>query len=323
MQPPPWTARVAFVGALVAAAVLAPVASAPVSAADPARQLAAVSAEVNQLGNQYFTATTRLHAIDADLAHLRTERAHVEREYAAEHRLAVRRAVARYTQGSVTVPMNASDALDEASESVILQQAAATTNSAMDHYVQVRTTMLDTEHRLDSQQRAQRALVNELAARTQTLNRDLASAQRSYREELAARAAQANAAEAAAQRAHTTPPSSASAHTTTPPPVPPSSTQPVSTPPPPSPAGTNPHHGDPFLSCVRNHESRGDYGAVNPGGYYGAYQFAPTTWNISASHAGMPGLIGVRPDHASAWDQDQVAWVLYQWQGAAPWSYEC
>ena len=101
------------------------------------------------------------------------------------------------------------------------------------------------------------------------------------------------------------------------------SSQPVATPPPPSPTGTNPHHDDPFLSCVRGHESRGDYAAVNPGGYYGAYQFAPTTWNISASHAGMPGLIGVRPDHASAWDQDQVAWVLYQWQGAAPWSYEC
>jgi hypothetical protein len=294
-----------------------------VSAADAARELATVSAEVNQLGNQYFAATTRLHTIDAELAHLRTERAHIDREYAAEHRLAVRRAVARYTQGAVPVPTDSTDALDQASASVILQHAAATTNSAMDHYVHVRTTMLDTAHRLDSQQRAQRALVNQLAARTQTLNRDLASAQRAYREELAARAAAAHAAEEAAQRSHTTPPSSATTDAATPPPVPSASTQPVATPPPPSPTGTNPHHDDPFLSCVRAHESRGDYGAVNPGGYYGAYQFAPTTWNISASHAGMPGLIGVRPDHASAWDQDQVAWVLYQWQGAAPWSYEC
>ena len=108
-----------------------------------------------------------------------------------------------------------------------------------------------------------------------------------------------------------------------PPPVPPVSSQPVATPPPPSPPArtrTTTIRSSPACAAT---ESRGDYAAVNPGGYYGAYQFAPTTWNISASHAGMPGLIGVRPDHASAWDQDQVAWVLYQWQGAAPWSYEC
>ena len=176
MQPALWTARVAFVSALVAAAVLAPVASTPVSAADPARQLATVSAEVNQLGGQYFAARARLHSIDTELAHLRTERARVDREYAAEHRLAVRRAVARYTQGSVDAPMNATDALDQASESVILEHAAATTNSAIDRYMRIRTTMLDTEHRLTTQERAQRALVNELAARTQTLNGDLASA---------------------------------------------------------------------------------------------------------------------------------------------------
>jgi hypothetical protein len=321
MQPASWTARVAFVGALAAAVALAPVASAPVSAADPARELATVTAEVNQLGGQYFAARARLHAIDTELAQLRTKHARIDREYAAEHRLAVRRAVARYTQGSVAAPTDALDALDAASESVILEHAAATTNTAMQHYVQVRTTMLDTEYRLTTQQRAQAALVNELAARTQTLNRDLASAQRAYREELAARAAQARAAQEAAARSH--PAQTTRTSTTNPPPIPAVSSQPVSTPPPPSPSGTNPHLDDPFLSCVRGHESRGDYAAVNPGGYYGAYQFAPTTWNISASHAGMPQLIGVRPDHASPWDQDQVAWVLYQWQGAAPWSYEC
>jgi hypothetical protein len=105
--------------------------------------------------------------------------------------------------------------------------------------------------------------------------------------------------------------------------VPPVSKQPVDTPPPTPPPGTYPHHNDPFLSCVRRRESNGFYGAVNPGGSYGAYQFAPTTWNITASHAGRPDLIGVRPDHASPWDQDQLAWTLYQWQGMGPWGGGC
>ncbi len=318
MQPASWSARVAFVGAFLAVAVLAPVASTPVSAADAAQQLATVRAQVDQLGNQYFMARQRLQSLDAELTRLHGERAQIERTYAREHRLAVRRAVARYIEGTI-IPTDAASALDAATTTVILEHTAATTNAAMERYMRIRTSLHDTEQRITTQRSAQRALVDELAARTQTLNRDLATAQRAYREVLAARAAQATAT-TTPTRTH---PAGSSTRTTTPPPVPPVSKQPVSTPPPPSPPGTNPHHGDPFLSCVRQRESSGFYGAVNPGGYYGAYQFAPTTWNISATHAGMPQLIGVRPDHASAWDQDQVAWVLYQWQGAAPWGGHC
>ena len=87
--------------------------------------------------------------------------------------------------------------------------------------------------------------------------------------------------------------------------------------------GTNPHHNDPFLVCTRTRESAGDYTAVNLGGYYGAYQFSQPTWDVTANHAGSPQLIGVRPDPASPWDQDQLAWVLYQWQGNAPWGGLC
>ena len=87
--------------------------------------------------------------------------------------------------------------------------------------------------------------------------------------------------------------------------------------------GLHPHHDDPFLVCTRTRESSGNYGAVNPAGYYGAYQFSQPTWDVTANHAGSPQLIGVRPDRASAWDQDQLAWVLYQWQGNAPWGGLC
>ncbi len=88
--------------------------------------------------------------------------------------------------------------------------------------------------------------------------------------------------------------------------------------------GTNPHHDDPFLACVRTRESGGNYGAVNPAGpYLGAYQFFQATWNGAAAHAGRMDLVGVPANVATPYDQDEVAWSLYQWQGAGPWGGHC
>ena len=65
-------------------------------------------------------------------------------------------------------------------------------------------------------------------------------------------------------------------------------------------------------------------GVVSSGGtYYGAYKFAPTTWNVTASHVGRLDLVGVLPSRASESDQDNMAWALYQWQGNAPWGGRC
>jgi hypothetical protein len=89
-------------------------------------------------------------------------------------------------------------------------------------------------------------------------------------------------------------------------------------------AGTSPHHDDPFLTCVRQRESGGRYDAVNPAGpYLGAYQFLQATWNVTASHAGRAELVGVPANVASPYDQDEIAWALYQWQGAGPWGGSC
>jgi hypothetical protein len=88
--------------------------------------------------------------------------------------------------------------------------------------------------------------------------------------------------------------------------------------------GVHPRHDDPFLTCVRARESGGNYSIVSSDGlYYGAYQFLKTTWNSTANHAGRPELVGVQPNLASVYDQDDMAWVLYQWQGAAPWGGYC
>ena len=71
-------------------------------------------------------------------------------------------------------------------------------------------------------------------------------------------------------------------------------------------------------------EANGNYAAYNPAGpYMGAYQFLQSTWNSTANHAGRPELIGVPPHTASAYDQDDLAWALYQWRGSGPWGGLC
>ncbi len=83
------------------------------------------------------------------------------------------------------------------------------------------------------------------------------------------------------------------------------------------------HHNDPFLVCTRMRESAGQYDAVSPSGYYGAYQFLRSTWDSTAVHAGRRNLVGELPSRASQFDQDEMAWALYQWQGKGPWGGRC
>jgi hypothetical protein len=79
--------------------------------------------------------------------------------------------------------------------------------------------------------------------------------------------------------------------------------------------------GADFFACVRHHESRGDYGAINRGsGAAGAYQFMPTTWSNAARAFGRVDLSGVNPAAASPADQDAVAHYVYSTQGARPWA---
>jgi peptidoglycan hydrolase CwlO-like protein len=77
---------------------------------------------------------------------------------------------------------------------------------------------------------------------------------------------------------------------------------------------------NPFLQCVVQAESGGDYGAVSPNGQYmGAFQFSQATWNRAAQAAGRPDLVGVPPNRASKADQDSVAVALYALDGEQPW----
>jgi len=76
---------------------------------------------------------------------------------------------------------------------------------------------------------------------------------------------------------------------------------------------------NPFLQCVVQAESGGDYSINTGNGYYGAFQFSQSTWDFAAQEAGRPDLVGVLPSAASKADQDTVAVALYALDGQQPW----
>ena len=93
-------------------------------------------------------------------------------------------------------------------------------------------------------------------------------------------------------------------------------------------AGTSSASGDPslppFLQCVLQAESGGNYAAVSPGGaYMGGFQFSQATWNQAAGLAGMPQLVNVPPNDATPAQQDDLAIALYQADGQQPWNDSC
>ncbi len=80
----------------------------------------------------------------------------------------------------------------------------------------------------------------------------------------------------------------------------------------------------PFLQCVLQAESGGNYAAVSPGGtYMGGFQFSQATWNEAAQLAGMPQLINVPPNKATPAEQDDLAIALYDADGEQSWNDSC
>lgn len=75
----------------------------------------------------------------------------------------------------------------------------------------------------------------------------------------------------------------------------------------------------PFLTCVRNHESGGNYQAQNPSSSAsGAYQFLDSTWRTVSSRAGPGGYS--RAAYAPWYTQDAVALWMYQNGGRSAWN---
>ena len=306
------------------------------SASDPRARLQQLRHDVDALANRYFAAQQQSHLIDQEVAQLRLQLQAASAQQRATRAAALTAAVALYSAQPPQFVETPESVLEAARVDVLLQGVIARDNDRIERYVHATRQLLDAQQSIAQRSADQRKLIAELERQTQALNQQLGDAQRAYqdlvRAEAAARAATTSSSPGS-QPAPTKSSSSVPTQTTSTGSQGPSSTTtghsggttggPGTVPAPRPPSGSSPHRNDGFLACVRQRESHGIYTAVNPGGYYGAYQFGPQTWNITASHAGRPDLIGVRPDHASPYDQDEIAWVLYQWQGKAPWGGHC
>jgi prefoldin subunit 5 len=287
--------------------------------------IASIRAAIDTTAGQWFAAQRRAAELDRQIQLLGKTLADEEQRVAAIREIADARAVQIYednTQGLGSMLGN--DPLETGRRAALIAQANSEGQQAIDA---LNASVSDLTARRDQLRTARDDLtrtLRDLTSRRQALDAQLTtlqlrSAAAAERTVLAAeirRAARTAPTEATRSAPATAPTVATEAQlsdlTSVAAPAPPSRTSAVS-----------PHHDDPFLVCTRARESSGDYHAVSPSGYYGAYQFAPTTWNATTSHAGRLELLGVLPSAASEYDQDEMAWSLYQWQGDTPWGGRC
>ena len=273
----------------------------------------ALRAEAEQAADEYFDALARSEELEQSIAALEGRLP----ELAAERRTlriqAEARAVAAYKRAGsqLNIVFSSGDALTAARRVTWLGQLNARDNTVFAQLT-VATDALETQRtELRTAQAAQQEALTALATRGRDIDAKLQAAEDRARELAAQQAAQAaqQAAPAALPRPVNPGPGPGGA-----PPGPPPDYVPT--------PGEHPRHNDAFLVCTRARE--GSYTSYNPAGpYMGAYQFHQTTWNSAATRAGRSELTGVPPHTASPYDQDDVAWALYQWQGSRPWGGGC
>lgn len=305
----------AFVGA-----TLVPWSSAsadPLGDAD--RGVRSARAALDAASRRYFDALGEHRSLDVRIGELERGIAAGERRVATLRRIVASRAVEAYKSGSqgVGLVLDSRGVTDLTVRRKLLSVANESDEDALD--------ALD---RTLAEQRAQRdALAAGRADRARSLG-EMRRAQESLDARLvAALAGRADVQRRLAARAHTAAPPRSEGRPAGPAGA---ATGAGSVPrPSPAPGGgvaapAGPNHQSAFLACVRHRESRGNYTVVNPAGpWYGAYQFAQSTWNATAAHAGRYDLVGVVPSVASPADQDAMAWALYRWQGSRPWGGAC
>ncbi len=303
-----------LVVALVVALSWIPVRADAQSTAD---RITETRAAIDAAAQQWFEHQETAAQLEAEIAQLEEGVARATHQAAETEVLAHARAVEIYTgtRGDVVTVLSVEgdDALASARKAELLDRANAESNAAIDDF-EAATEDLNARRETLEQRRAEQAELGErIHAQQAALEEQLADLEAQAQAEAAAAAFAARAREeAAATRARAATPAAKVAA-----PAPAASRAAPAT------GGTHPRHDDPFLVCTRARESNGQYGVVSSAGYHGAYQFSPTTWNMVASHAGRMDLIGVLPSQASAYDQDELAWSLYQWQGNRPWNGRC
>jgi Transglycosylase-like domain len=292
----------------------------------PADAVADAQREADAASNRYFKALSSYQSLDSTIASIEHQLTVAQARRDKLRREARLRAADVYRNaGTALGDLDADTALDAARRQAMFDSVSAHDLTVFSQLHRASDDLQAQREQLKAQKRDQARQLDGLKAQDRALETKLRAAV-TQREADAARQRQQAALVAAQAQAAAKPsaPAATPAGAAAVPKPPPGS----GPPPPPVPytptPGMNPHHDEPFLVCTRARESGGRYGAVNPGGpFYGAYQFLQGTWDVASAHAGRPELIGVEPSRASAYDQDDVAWSLYQSQGNAPWNGLC
>jgi peptidoglycan hydrolase CwlO-like protein len=273
---------------------------------------------INATAQRWFAAQNAEASINARIGEVEHALRKAEARVASVRVVATARAVDVYMGASVNYTgVLGSTAIDSARRVELIGTANAKSEDAINALTSAVGELKAQRRELLQQRAAQEKAIHAVGSERSALDHQLTS----LRADLARRADSATVALPKTLSAVAT--SDAFAAPTAPSPAP-LATAVASAPAAPSHAGSvSPHHNDPFLVCTRARESNGQYGVVSPAGYYGAYQFLPSTWDTTAVHAGRDSLIGVLPSRASPYDQDEMAWALYQWQGNGPWGGRC
>jgi hypothetical protein len=288
----------ALAGVLLAA--LGALVAVPASAQQggPDQAVAAAQARADQAANVYLDALIRSEKLDAQVTELEQGLAVLEQHVAELRDNARGRAVEAYKRSGIPIGLQLGEratTMDSARRTVLLDLLTTRDDNAAAELRKARQDLEGQRQELKGAQQQQADVVGRLKDDEQRLNAELGAAQ-NERRRVAAAPAPAAAADA---------------------PVGPSIAYAPR-------AGEHPQHNDPWMACTRRIESGGNYQAYNGSGpYYGAYQFTQGTWNSTANHAGRGELVGVDPRNASEYDQDDMAWTLYQWKGKAPWGGRC
>jgi peptidoglycan hydrolase CwlO-like protein len=301
----------------------------PAHAATAGDQIATTTQAIDAAAQKWFAAQADAARIDADIADVEHQIAAAEARMENTRKLATARAVILYKNADAGfTSMFGSTALDSARRAHLADDANAGGNAAIARLTAAVDDLNAQRRSLEAQKAEQHKVLLQVASERASLDAQLAGVR--AQAQRAARVALAAAGDRAARLladAHAQALATPRTNDTTSAPTGPPSTAPVSAVivvTPPSNTQASSHHDDPFLVCTRDRESRGQYDVVSASGlYYGAYQFLPSTWDSTAVHAGRNNLVGVLPSRASQFDQDELAWVLYQWQGKAPWGGRC
>lgn len=300
-------------GASVLAA--APAAADPIEDADATVQ--SLRQEADRAAQQYFDALTQAEELDSRIGELEARLPELERRQRRLRSQADARAVAAYIRAGVQLStvLDADGALNATRRRQWLDRLNAHDNDAFAELGRASSAVQAQRKELRAARTAHESVLAELDAVGRDIDAKLQAAvgRRAQLEAEAAEAAATPATPATPANGGGSAGGGAGAEI-------PSAPPPGYVPTP----GVHPYHDDPWMSCTRAHESGGNYAAVNPAGpYLGAYQFLQSTWNSGANHMGRPELIGVPPHTASEYDQDDVAWATYQWQGKGPWGGRC